>query len=57
MYTSDETKAEHFERYGFDGAFTRKGDDESLVQQIAALFRMTKLRELARVRSSKAPVA
>jgi len=48
VYTSDETKAKAHKQYGFDGAFTKKGDDGALVQQVAALFRMTKLRELTR---------
>jgi CheY-like chemotaxis protein len=55
VYTSDEEKAAAFRRYGFDGAFTKKGDDSALVQQISALFRMKKLRQLSRGRLSRPP--
>lgn len=47
LYTSDESKAKLFQQYGFDGVFTNKGDDDSLVKQIAAFFRYERLRRLS----------
>src|SRR5689334_22511428 len=55
VYTSDEDKAKAHRQHGFDGAFTRKGDDEALVQQVSAFFRMNKLKELSRGRQSRPP--
>jgi CheY-like chemotaxis protein len=55
LYTSDEAKAELYQRYGFDGVFTKKGDDEALAQQVSAFFRLTRLRRLSKTRASRGP--
>jgi len=47
LYTNDENIARDATRLGFNGAFTRKGDDRALVEQVDAAFRMRRLRALA----------
>lgn len=54
LYTSDETKSEVYQRYGFDGLFTKKGDDDALVQQVSAFFRIVRLRRIAQGRPARA---
>ena len=44
LYTSDPTVSAVAKNAGFDGSFVNKGDDESLVQQIAAALRIAKLK-------------
>jgi CheY-like chemotaxis protein len=47
LYTSDPSVAAAAKGNGFDGSFSNKGDDESLVQQIGAAMRIAKLRARA----------
>jgi two-component system OmpR family response regulator len=48
LYTLDKTASRSHRELGFDGALINKGDDESLVQQLAAALRFAKLRRLTR---------
>jgi CheY-like chemotaxis protein len=48
IYTSDKIASREYRELGFDGALINKGDDESLVQQLAAALRFAKLRRLTR---------
>jgi two-component system OmpR family response regulator len=48
VYTSDPTIEKNAAKWGFDGSFVNKGDDESLVQQVAASFRLAQLRGFGR---------
>jgi|SRR4051794_39293410 CheY-like chemotaxis protein len=48
LYTSDKIASSEYRTLGFDGAIINKGDDESLVQQLAAALRFAKLRRLSR---------
>jgi CheY-like chemotaxis protein len=48
LYTSDRTVSRTHRDLGFDGALINKGDDESLVQQLAAALRFAKLRRMTR---------
>jgi CheY-like chemotaxis protein len=48
LYTGDKTASRRHRAVGFDGALINKGDDESLVQQLAAAFRFAKLRRMTR---------
>jgi two-component system, NtrC family, sensor kinase len=48
LYTSDKTASLRHRELGFDGALINKGDDESLVQQLAAALRFAKLRRMTR---------
>jgi two-component system OmpR family response regulator len=48
LYTSDKTASRTHRDLGFDGALINKGDDESLVQQLAAALRFAKLRRMTR---------
>jgi two-component system, OmpR family, response regulator len=43
VYTSDKTVSLKHRELGFDGSIINKGDDESLVQQIAVALRLAKL--------------
>ena len=45
LYTSTSATAE-YAKLGFDGVFTRKGDELALVPQVDAAFRRLKMREL-----------
>ena len=47
LYTSDAAVAGRFQALGFDGAFNDKGNEESLVRQVRAVFRMLQMRQLA----------
>lgn len=47
LYTNDETVTRDWQRLGFDGVFTRKGDDRALLEQVDAAFRMRRMRALA----------
>jgi two-component system, OmpR family, alkaline phosphatase synthesis response regulator PhoP len=44
LYTSDAEVGSSAKRLGFDGSITNKGDDDSLVQQVAAALRIAKLK-------------
>jgi CheY-like chemotaxis protein len=44
LYTSDRTLSRGYRELGFDGTLINKGDDESLVQQVAVALRLAKLR-------------
>jgi hypothetical protein len=48
LYTSDKTASRTHRDLGFDGALINKGDDESLVQQLAAALRFARLRRMTR---------
>jgi CheY-like chemotaxis protein len=45
LYTSDPSVVALAK--GFDGCFTNKGDEERLVQQVRAVFRLTQIRSMA----------
>jgi CheY-like chemotaxis protein len=45
LYTSDKVLSKGYRELGFDGTLTNKGDDESLVQQVAVALRLAKLRK------------
>ena len=44
LYTSDKSLSRGYRELGFDGTLLNKGDDESLVQQVAVALRLAKLR-------------
>ena len=46
LYTSDPTIAKDYQKLGFDGCFTDKGNEEALVRQVRAVFRMLQMRAL-----------
>ena len=46
LYTSDADVARGYQKLGFDGAFLRKGDTESLVAQVDAVFRTIRMDRL-----------
>jgi CheY-like chemotaxis protein len=48
LYTLDKTASRRHRAVGFDGSLINKGDDESLVQQLAAAFRFAKLERMTR---------
>lgn len=48
VYTSDRTIEKDSQKWGFDGSFVQKGDDEALVHQVAAAFRLAQLRGFGR---------
>lgn len=48
IYTSDKMASRKHRDLGFDGEIINKGDDESLVQQLAAALRFAKLRRMTR---------
>jgi hypothetical protein len=45
VYTSDAMVALKSRELGFDGAFSSKGNDEELVRQVRAYFRILEMRE------------
>ncbi len=51
LYSSSGAVAADWSKLGFDGVFTRKGDEQALVPQVDAAFRRLKLREIAARRS------
>lgn len=51
LYTSDPSISQHLP--GFDGGFSRKGDDEALLAQVDAAFRLKRLRDAAKARRLK----
>jgi len=46
LYTSDPAIAKDYARLGFDGSFVDKGDEDALVRQVRAVFRMVAMRAL-----------
>ena len=46
LYTSDPTISKDYQKLGFDGCFTDKGNEEALVRQVRAVFRMLQMRAL-----------
>lgn len=48
LYTSDRAIGPAYRRLGFDGAFSNKGDDVTLVRQVEAAFRLIRLKALAK---------
>jgi two-component system, OmpR family, response regulator len=48
VYTSDHTIEKDASKWGFDGSFVHKGDDDALVHQVAASFRLAQLRGFGR---------
>ena len=48
LYTSDKTLELDYERYGFNGVITNKGDDSALVRQVGAIARILQLRSMTR---------
>lgn len=46
LYTSDPAIAKDYQKLGFDGCFTDKGNEEALVRQVRAVFRMLQMRAL-----------
>jgi CheY-like chemotaxis protein len=48
LYTSDAVIAKDHKRFGFDGVFTDKGDEQSLARQVRAVFRMLQMRAIQR---------
>jgi serine/threonine-protein kinase len=46
LYTSDPVIAKDYARHGFDGSFTDKGNEEALVRQVRAVFRVLQMRAL-----------
>lgn len=51
LYTSDAKVSQSLP--GFDGAFVRKGDDDALIAQVDAAFRLKRLRDGAKSRTRK----
>ena len=52
LYTLNEDIASKYQKLGFDGCFTGKGDDNALVTQVDAAFRLIRLRSLSSGRGS-----
>jgi CheY-like chemotaxis protein len=50
LYTSDAKIAGDYAKMGFDGILTAKGDEEALLRQIAAVFRIRDMRAARRAR-------
>lgn len=46
LYTTDTTVAVDFRTYGFDGAFTDKGNPQTLVGKLATAARLIRMRRL-----------
>ena len=52
LYTTDPQVASAFARLGFDGAITEKGNEEALVRQVRAIFRMLKMRAMTKPKTT-----
>lgn len=52
LYTTDPTIAAAYAKLGFDGALTEKGNEEALVRQVRAIFRMLQMRALTKTKPS-----
>lgn len=46
LYTSDPQITKEYQKLGFDGVLTEKGDEAALVRQVKAVFRMMQMRVL-----------
>src|SRR6185436_4229528 len=46
LYTSDKAIARQYRDLGFDGSFTEKGNEQALLRQVRAVFRMIQMRQL-----------
>jgi eukaryotic-like serine/threonine-protein kinase len=46
LYTSDPQIAKDYQKLGFDGVLTDKGDESALVKQVKAVFRIVALRSM-----------
>jgi two-component system OmpR family response regulator len=46
LYTSDKSISANYAQLGFDGVLTSKGDEAELVRQVAAYFRLARMRAL-----------
>jgi len=46
LYTSDPSIAKEYQKLGFDGVFTDKGNEATLVRQVRAIFRMLQMRAM-----------
>lgn len=54
LYTSDRDEAGRYAKYGFDGAFLKKGDEAALLPQVEAVFRTVQMRRLTeRIRKGR----
>jgi hypothetical protein len=51
LYSSDPSVSQHLP--GFDGGFSRKGDDDALLAQVDAAFRLKRLRDASKARRPK----
>ena len=47
LYTPDSNASAMVKALGFDGCFVNKGDDDSLVKQVAAALRIARLKALS----------
>jgi CheY-like chemotaxis protein len=50
LYTSDQKIVGDYAKLGFDGVLAAKGDEEALVRQVAAVFRIRDMRAARRQR-------
>ena len=46
LYTSDPAIAKDYQKLGFDGVLTDKGDEAALVKQVKAVFRIVQMRSM-----------
>ena len=46
LYTSDPQIAKDYQKLGFDGVLTDKGDESALVKQVKAVFRIVQMRSM-----------
>jgi CheY-like chemotaxis protein len=52
LYTTDKDAAVSFKAHGFDGAFTAKGELETLLSQVETALRRLKLKRFMKVRAA-----
>ena len=52
LYTTDRDAAVSFKAHGFDGAFTSKGDSETLISQVETTLRRLKLKRFMKDRTA-----
>lgn len=48
LYTSNSSLRGTYRQLGFDGAFTNKGDDDELVRQVDAAYRLVRMKNLSK---------
>jgi DNA-binding NarL/FixJ family response regulator len=51
LYTNDEAISARTLALGFDGSFSRKGDDDALVEQLDAAMRQLRLKRMSKTRT------